>query len=167
MTKEQFIEMIALEQESLRRFLGGLCSGDGFRADDLAQEALLKAYLSFERFEGRSRFSTWLFRIAYNCWYDSQKRAGKESEWLSLEEQPPEWPPADATESEIDRSHEYQQLHQAIGNLPLQEQTVILLYYMEEKSIKEIEIITGMPSGTVRSHLSRGRRHLKEYLDTL
>ena len=167
MTKEQFIEMIALEQESLRRFLRGLCSGDGFRADDLAQEALLKAYLSFERFEGRSRFSTWLFRIAFNCWYDSQKKAGKESEWLSLEEQPPEWPPADAAESEIDRSHEYQQLHLAIGNLPLQEQTVILLYYMEEKSIKEIEIITGMPSGTVRSHLFRGRRHLKEYLDTL
>ena len=167
MTKEQFIEMIALEQESLRRFLCGLCSGDGFRADDLAQEALLKAYLSFERFEGRSKFSTWLFRIAFNCWYDSQKRVGKESEWLSLEERPPEWPPADAAESEIDRSHEYQQLHQAIGNLPLQEQTVILLYYMEEKSIKEIEIITGMPSGTVRSHLFRGRRHLKEYLDTL
>ena len=72
MTKEQFIEMIALEQESLRRFLRGLCSGDGFRADDLAQEALLKAYLSFERFEGRSKFSTWLFRIAFNSWYDSQ-----------------------------------------------------------------------------------------------
>ena len=167
MTKEQFIEMIALEQESLRRFLRGLCSGDGFRADDLAQETLLKAYLSFERFEGRSRFSTWLFRIAFNCWYDSQKRAGKESEWLSLEERPPEGVPTDAAESEIDRSHEYEQLHLAIGNLPLQEQTVILLYYMEEKSIKEIEIITGMPSGTVRSHLSRGRRHLKEYLDTL
>lgn len=167
MTKEQFIEMIALEQESLRRFLRGLCSGDGFRADDLVQEALLKAYLSFERFEGRSRFSTWLFRIAFNCWYDSQKKAGKESEWLSLEDRPPEGFPTDATESEIDRSHEYQQLHLAIGNLPLQEQTVILLYYMEEKSIKEIEIITGMPSGTVRSHLSRGRRHLKEYLDTL
>ena len=167
MTKEQFIEMIALEQESLRRFLRGLCSGDGFRADDLAQEALLKAYLSFERFEGRSRFSTWLFRIAFNCWYDSQKKAGKESEWLSLEDRPPEGFPTDAAESEIDRSHEYQQLHQAIVNLPLQEQTVILLYYMEEKSIKEIEIITGMPSGTVRSHLFRGRRHLKEYLDTL
>ncbi len=167
MTKEQFIEMIALEQESLRRFLRGLCSGDGFRADDLAQEALLKAYLSFERFEGRSRFSTWLFRIAFNCWYDSQKKAGKESEWLSLEDRPPEGFPTDAAESEIDRSHEYQQLHLAIGNLPLQEQTVILLYYMEEKSMKEIEIITGMPSGTVRSHLFRGRRHLKEYLDTL
>ncbi len=167
MTKEQFIELITKEQESLRRFLRGLCSGDGFRADDLAQEALLKAYLSFERFEGRSKFSTWLFRIAFNCWYDFQKTAGKESEWLSLEDRQPGEPPADAAESEIDRSHEFQQLHQAIGNLPLQEQTVILLFYMEEKSIKEIEIITGMPSGTVRSHLSRGRRHLKEYLDTL
>jgi len=167
MTKEQFIEMVAQEQESLRRFLRGLCSGDGFRADDLAQEALLKAYLSFERFEGRSRFSTWLFRIAFNCWYDSRKRARKESEWISLEDRPPGLPSEDAAESEIDRSHEYQQLHLAIGNLPLQEQTVILLFYMEEKSVKEIEIITGMPSGTVRSHLFRGRRHLKEYLDTL
>ena len=164
MTKEQFIELITQEQEPLRRFLRGLCSGDGFRADDLAQEALLKAYLSFERFEGRSRFSTWLFRIAFNCWYDSRKKAGKESEWLSLEDHPPGGFPA---ESETDRAYEYQQLHQAIGNLSLQEQTVVLLFYMEEKSVKEIEIITGMPSGTVRSHLSRGRRHLKEYLDTL
>ena len=96
-----------------------------------------------------------------------QKKAGNESEWLSLEDRSPGSTPADDAESEIDRNHKYQQLHQAIGNLPLQEQTVILLFYMEEKSIKEIEIITGMPSGTVRSHLSRGRRHLKEYLDTL
>lgn len=165
MTKDQFIEMIALEQESLRRFLRGLCSGDGFLADDLAQEALLKAYLSFERFEGRARFSTWLFRIAFNCWYDSRKRAGKESEWLSLEAGPPG--ETDVQDSDIDIRYEYQQLHMAIGGLPLQEQTVILLFYMEEKSIKEIEMITGMPSGTIRSHLSRGRRHLKEYLETL
>lgn len=165
MTKEQFIEMITLEQESLRRFLRGLCSGDGFLADDLAQETLLKAYLSFERFEGRSRFSTWLFRIAFNCWYDSRKAAGKESEWLSLDEGPPG--ETEVLESDADIRHEYQQLHMAIGSLPLQEQTVILLFYMEDKSIKEIEIITGMPSGTIRSHLSRGRRHLKEYLETL
>ena len=165
MIKEQFIELITKEQESLRRFLRGLCSGDGFLADDLAQEALLKAYLSFERFEGRSRFSTWLFRIAFNCWYDSRKAAGKESEWLSLDEGPPG--ETEVQESDADIRHEYQQLHMAIGSLPLQEQTVILLFYMEDKSIKEIEMITGMPSGTIRSHLSRGRRHLKEYLETL
>ena len=167
MTKEQFIEMITLEQESLRRFLRGLCSGDGFRADDLAQEALLKAYLSFERYEGRSRFSTWLFRIAFNCWYDSQKKRGKESEWLSFEDPPSGGQPDGPADSSMDVTYEHQQLYMAIGNLSLQEQTVILLFYIEEKSIKEIEIITGMPSGTIRSHLSRGRRHLKEYLETL
>ena len=84
MTKEQFIELIAAEQESLRRFLRGLCAGDGFLADDIAQEALLKAYLSFERFQGRSRFSTWLFRIAYNCWYDHLKKAGGKDDWISV-----------------------------------------------------------------------------------
>lgn len=167
MTKEQFIEMVAHEQESLRRFLRGLCMGDGFRADDLAQEALLRAYLSFECFEGRSRFSTWLFRIAFNCWYDSQRKAGRESKWLSLDVKPPGSDASYAAESEMEKSQEYQQLHQAIGNLPLQEQSVILLFYMEEKSIKEIETITGMPSGTIRSHLSRGRRHLKEYLESI
>ena len=46
-------------------------------ADDLAQDALLKAYMSYTRFEGRSKFSTWLFRIAYNCFYDWKKGAGK------------------------------------------------------------------------------------------
>ena len=86
MTRKQFIELIAAEQESLRRFLRGLCGGDGFRADDIAQEALLKAYLSYERFEGRSRFSTWLFRIAYNCWHDHIRKAGKEDGWFSFEE---------------------------------------------------------------------------------
>ncbi len=49
--------------------------------------------------------------------------------------------------------------------LSVQEQAVILLFYMEEKSIKEITGITGMPSGTVRSCLSRGRAHLKVYLE--
>ena len=73
MTREQFIGLVEEVQGPLRRFLCVLCGGDASRADDLAQEALLKAYLSFEGFEGRARFSTWLFRIAYNCFYDWRK----------------------------------------------------------------------------------------------
>ena len=52
----------------------------------------------------------------------------------------------------------------AIGGLPEAERTVVLLFYMEDKSIKEIEAIMDMPSGTVRSHLSRARAHLRDYL---
>ena len=55
----------------------------------------------------------------------------------------------------------------AIGALSETEKAVILLFYMEDKSIKDIESITGMPSGTVRSHLSRGRQHLKDYLQRI
>lgn len=166
MTKQQFIELIAAEQESLRRFLRGLCSGDGFKADDIAQETLLKAYLSYERFEGRARFSTWLFRIAYNCWYDHVRKYGREGGWLSLEE-PDSCPVAKIEDvgAEADRKYEHQQLYMAIKNLTAHEQAVILLFYMEEKSIKEIMDIMEMPSGTVRSCLTRGRQHLKQYLE--
>lgn len=162
MTKQQFIELAATEQESLRRFLRGLCGGDGFRADDIAQEALLKAYLSFERFQGRSRFSTWLFRITYNCWYD-QLQNYPDNESVDLQEVRK----VEDEGSTADKKYEYQQLYAAIGSLTRQEQTVILLFYMEEKSVKEIEVITGMPSGTIRSHLSRARGHLKQYLERL
>lgn len=162
MTREQFIELITVEQESLRRFLRGLCAGDGFMADDIAQEALLKAYLSFEHFEGRSRFSTWLFKIAYNCFYDHLKHFSKSIEKREDIEV------AESIKAEgfdADGRFEHQQLYMALRALNHQEQAVILLFYMEDKSIKEIEIITDMPSGTIRSHLSRGRRHLKEYLE--
>lgn len=168
MTKEQFIKSVAAEQESLRRFLRGLCAGDGFLADDIAQEALLKAYLSFERFEGHSRFSTWLFRIAYNCYYDYMRKSGREDGWVSLEDDA--GPSREAVRVEDDTSgtdgkDAAWQLYAAIGRLSDPEQAVILLFYMEEKSIKEIESITGMPSGTIRSHLTRARRHLKDFIN--
>ena len=66
-----------------------------------------------------------------------------------------------------DTKYEQQQLYLAIGSLSRPEQAVVLLFYMEDKSVKEIEVITGMPSGTVRSHLSRARVHLRQFLEGL
>ena len=166
MTRQQFIDQVEAEQESLRRFLRGLCGGDGFRADDLAQEALLKAYLSFERFEGRSRFSTWLFRIAYNCWHDQLRVSDRESGRMDALEGI-DLSGLDDEGASADRRFEHQQLYIAIGSLKPQERAVILLFYMEEKSLKDIEAVTGLPSGTVRSHLFRARKHLKKFLSNL
>lgn len=184
--------MVGQEQGSLRRFLLVLCCGDSSRADDIAQEALLKAYLCFEKFEGRSRFSTWLFRIAYNCYYDSLRVEGRRAcepldapgDGHCAVQADVSWNGTDGGQaggttggmracdvgdetSGADRRFMYQDLYQAIGMLSAQEQAVILLFYMEEKSVKEICDITGMPSGTVRSHLSRGRAHLKVYLEKM
>ena len=161
MDKNQFIQQLEHEQGPLRRFLCVLCGGDSFRADDLAQEAMLKAYMSFERFEGRAKFSTWLFRIAYNCFYDYKSRVMR-TEGEELSEEYARRPDESADPSSRFR---HQDLYLAIGNLSEAEKTVILLFYMEDKSVKDIESITGMPSGTVRSHLSRARQHLKAFLE--
>ncbi len=166
MTRQQFIDMIAVEQEPLRRFLRGLCGGDGFRADDIAQETLLKAYLSFEGYEGRARFSMWLFRIAWNCWYDHMKASSKEADWLSADDPGTSDRVAAVEEGDvpIDRKYEHEHLYRAIRSLSPPERAVVLLFYMEERSIKEIASVMSMPLGTVLSHLSRARRHLKKLM---
>ena len=78
MTREEFIDHIVTYQESLRRFLTGLCSGNDDLADDIAQDAILKAYLAMNSFKGRSSFRTWLFTIAYNCFVDVAKKKKEE-----------------------------------------------------------------------------------------
>lgn len=165
MTKEQFIEQIAQVQEPLRRFLLVLCGGNGVLADDIAQEALLKAYLHFNDFAGRAKFSTWLFSIGYNCFYDSaQKESERRGAEISRDESP--MPDIPDEKCRADKRYEYEPLYQAIDALTVQEKAVVLLFYMEDKPVKTIEQITGMPSGTIRSHLSRARAHLREYLDS-
>ena len=70
MSPERFIDLVRAEQESLRRFLLALCGGNAFEADDIAQDALIRAYVASGSFLGLSRFSTWLFQIADNCYID-------------------------------------------------------------------------------------------------
>ena len=74
MTRERFIDLVRVEQESLRRFLLALCGGDASLADDIAQDALVRAYVASGSFLGLSKFSTWLFRIAYNCYVDHHRK---------------------------------------------------------------------------------------------
>lgn len=155
MTKEQFILELKEQQEPLRRFLLTLCEGDSFEADDIAQEASVKAWLGVDHFRGSSKFSTWLFKIAYNTWCDSRKRR---KEKCSIE-----GPEAWHQESDVkaDNGFKYQDLYFAISSLSPNEKAVILLFYMEDRAIKEIASITGMPAGTIKSLLSRGRTKLK------
>ncbi len=154
MTREEFILHLRNVQEPLRRFLLSLCEGNSFTADDIAQDACMKAYLAMDRFRGEARFSTWLFAIAYNSWcnrkYDSRAERLEDTNAASR--------PDDAAS---DDSFKYQALYQAISALKPDEKAAILLFYMEDKSIKEISAILKVPSGTVKSLLSRGRANLK------
>ena len=159
MTEKRFIDLVRVEQEPLRRFLLALCGGDSAMADDIAQDSLVRAYVASGSFLGLSQFRTWLFKIAYNCYIDRCRRKHPEQapidgrEALSI-----------PSEDISDASFRYQQLYQALDKLPEKEKAAIILFYFEDRSIKEISLILGIPSGTVKYHLSTGRSHLKEYL---
>ena len=157
MTQERFISEVREQQEPLRRFLLALCAGDAALADDIAQDALVRAYVASGSFLGLSKFSTWLFRIAYNCYIDHCRKVRPQQapveEALNL-------PGGDAS----DKSFRYQQLYQALDRLPEKEKAAIALFYFEDRSIKEISAILEMPQGTVKYQLSMGRQHLKQYI---
>ena len=157
MTRERFIDLVRVEQEPLRRFLLALCNGDAALADDIAQDALVRAYVASGSFLGLSKFSTWLFRIAYNCYIDHHRKA-------RLDEAPVEAALAVPADESNDAAFRYQQLYQALERLPEKEKAAIALFYFEDRSIKEIASILDMPQGTVKYHLSLGRTHLKQYI---
>lgn len=157
MTQERFIEEVRGQQEPLRRFLLALCAGDGALADDIAQESLVRAYVASGSFLGLSKFSTWLFRIAYNCYIDHCRKARPGQAPV---EEAASLPAGDAS----DAAFRYQQLYQALERLPQKEKAAIALFYFEDRSIKEIAAILDMPQGTVKYQLSMGRQHLKQYI---
>lgn len=159
MTRERFIDLVRVEQESLRRFLLALCGGDASLADDIAQDALVRAYVASGSFLGLSKFSTWIFRIAYNCYVDHHRKPRLET-ISSDTKQALSVPATDETDS----GFRHQRLYQALESLPEKEKASIVLHYFEDRSIKEISSILEIPQGTVKYYLSTGRNHLKSIL---
>lgn len=156
MTRERFIKLVEQEQEGLRRFLLTLCAGNQADADDLAQEVLLKAYLSYDGFVEHFKFSTWLYRIAYNSYVDYQRKMCPET--IEIESV------GNSLVDESSGNYQYESLYQALERLSYNEKTALLLFYIEDKSILEISFIMLKPPGTIKSYLSRGRIHLKQEL---
>ncbi|MFA6334015.1 MAG: RNA polymerase sigma factor [Bacteroidales bacterium] len=160
MNRKEFEQQVLNNQESLRRFLMNLCNGNSALSDDIAQEAFIKAYLNLNFFNGLSKFSTWLFRIAYNCYCDN-RRANQRYRQVDIEDE------VLTSNETTDKNYKNQELYMALAKLNEKERSVILLFYMEDKSIKEISKITDIPVNTVKSHLSRAKTHISEHLKTI
>jgi RNA polymerase sigma-70 factor (ECF subfamily) len=153
-----FDELVKKYQSPIRRFFLNLTCGDSELSDDLAQDTFIKAYTNIASFKNLSSFSTWLYRIAYNIFYD-YIRSRKETNDLDARE-------VDAISSvEQDNLGQKMDVYQSLKTLKEIERTCITLFYMEDVSIEKIAGITGCPVGTVKSHLSRGKEKLANYLN--
>lgn len=156
MDQSQFTAFVNGEQEKLRRFLLALCCGNRDEADDIAQETLLKAYLSSATYREEGKFAAWVYKIAYRTFLDGRKSRSAATNPLDTAAAVPD------QSQQADSVFRYQELHAALAALPPKERTALLLFYMQGYSVREIAQIVACSEDAVRQQLSRGRDQLKQ-----
>src|SRR5580704_13725937 len=128
--------------------------GDEASAEDAAQEIFLKVWKALPDFRGESSMSTWIYAIARNTCL-TRRRIAAERRTFSLEETnaaeiPSHDPPA-AADSD---------LRAAIDRLPAKYKQVVVLFYLEDRSYQQVALALGVPMGTVKTYLHRGKKEL-------
>ncbi len=139
-------------------------------AEDLAQEVFIKVYRNLKSFKGDSRFSTWIYRIAYNTCVDRYRKGrkldtvslnpGKNEDSVEIELVSSDPLP----EEEVIKRERYRKLQACIAGLKPEYKTVIILRDIQNYSYEEIAEILQVPLGTVKSHISRARAALCDAL---
>ena len=153
--KRAFDSLVKEYQSRVRKVFLAQTLGDEPLSDDLAQETFVKAYLKISTFRGTSSFSTWLFRIAYNVYYDYTRSRHTTSNIDAASAMPAEG--ASDTALQMD-------LYKALALLSDVQRTCITMQLIDGRSISDISSITGINEGTVKSHISRGKHIMTEYL---
>jgi RNA polymerase sigma-70 factor (ECF subfamily) len=158
--RDAFGKLVVQYQSQIRRLLFHL-TGDEELSKDLAQDTFIKAWMKIGSFRALAGFSTWLYRIAFNTFYD-YNRANR-NPVVTIDSTDTK-NIAGHTMPEIHEHDRMMDIHRALAVLTDSERTVMLLFYIEDKAIDDISKITGMPMGTVKSHIHRGKKKLSSYL---
>ncbi|MGC2389221.1 MAG: sigma-70 family RNA polymerase sigma factor [Candidatus Acidiferrum sp.] len=130
-------------------------------AEEVAQEALLRAYRRFERLRDRTRFRAWLVRIAFRLAIDRARSSKRREIRETLWSQPA---PRPSTEDLAACSEFQAHLDRAMEELPDKHRFVLLLAAMQGYSLEEVAGMLGLPVGTVKSRLFFARKRLAEKL---
>jgi len=157
-----FDELVGVYQDRIYH-LAYRITGNHADAQDAAQDAFVKAYLSLGTFRAQAAFSTWLHRIAVNAAVDMTRRRGKRAALAPDLATPAADPLADGAE----RVEIQQRIHRAIAALPVEQRAVVVLRDVQGCSYEEIAEVVKVPIGTVRSRLSRARETLRVMLHDL
>ena len=143
-------------------------------AEDIAQEAFVRAYINLHSYDQKRKFSTWLYRIATNLCID---RIRKKKPDYYLDAQVPGTDGLDMysqiasdeklPEETVEQMELQERIQYEISRLPDKYRSVIVLKYIEELSLQEISEILDMPLGTVKTRIHRGREALRKQLNNL
>ena len=161
------------EREALGRLAGALrplicrwalvMTGDPNDAEDVAQQVLMKMMTSMEGFDGRSKVTSWVYRITRNASLDHQRRRKRErrlaekAEWLARSEAPRLDDPLD----DIEMNRTMRLIRTLLGELPMRQREVFDLVDLQGLEPKEAAELLEMNPNTVRVHLLRARRRMR------
>ncbi len=127
-------------------------------AEEIAQDAFVKAYVSLDKFRKEAGFSTWIYRITYNTAVSETRKKKYKTYNTERIEQPED---VEKTEEE---EKQYQLLERAVAALAPKDQLIITLYYFEKMKLEQISEITGLTVSNVKVKLFRIRQKLKEVI---
>jgi len=132
----------------------------GEDAEDLCQDVFLRVFRDIGKFRGDSKLSTWIGSITYHICIDHLRRNKREMVTNIEQFTPAMLAKIDVPENlgNLDRAAIKKLVHLIIDAMPFQYRTVITLYHLEGFTYREIEDITNMPEGTIKSYLNRGRQ---------
>lgn len=155
--RRAFSVLLNRHQQDVRNTLRGLCNGEWALADDIAQDVFLKVYRYLPGFKGKSSFRTWLYRITLNSFLTTQRL--KASLFFSSEKElaAAQAPVANNPDAQRDIQRAMQQLSDG-------QRLMVDLNLVRGFSHQEIEAITGVPLGTIKSHIQRAREKLQTAL---
>jgi RNA polymerase sigma-70 factor, ECF subfamily len=145
--------------------------GNAYEAEDMAQEAFIRAYVNIERYNVNRKFSTWLYRIATNLCIDRLRKKKPDyyldaevagTEGLTLYSQIAST--GVTPDEEVSKMEIQSIIQQEILKLPEKYRSVIVLRYIDELSLNEISEILSLPLGTVKTRIHRGREALRKQL---
>lgn len=168
--QDAFADIVEIYRNSIFQ-LGYRMLGNRHEAEDIAQEAFIRAYVNIKSFNQELKFSTWLFRIATNLCIDRMRKKKPDyyldaevsgTDGLTMYSQLASNSPL--PEKELESLELQETVQQEILKLPEKYRTVIVLKYIEELSLNEISEILDMPLGTVKTRIHRGREALRQQL---
>ncbi|MEM7116570.1 MAG: sigma-70 family RNA polymerase sigma factor [Chloroflexota bacterium] len=133
-------------------------------AEDVAQEAFVRAWRGLPRFRADSRFQTWLYRIVTNLCYNRLPKLRQELEALPQDEVDSLSDERLGVETAVISREQRDQLQQAIESLPESYRLLITLRHLQQMSYDEIAAVMQMPLGTVKTGIFRARRQLRQLI---